>query len=88
MTDPRQPRAWNLDPIGNSQISSEQAHRAALAVAAAFPDDPLIARHLLDILGLLQLSRPHREVTGDPHPHPPTRRRPAPSWTPGPLRRP
>jgi hypothetical protein len=55
MTEPKQPRVWGLDPIGNSRTTPEQSRRAALVVAAAYPDDPLIARHLLDILGLLDL---------------------------------
>jgi hypothetical protein len=63
VTDPKQPRAWNLDPIGNTRITPEQARRAALAVAAAYPDEPLVARHLLDILGLLHLSRLCHEGT-------------------------
>jgi hypothetical protein len=63
MTDPKQPQAWNLDPVGNTRITPEQARRAALTVAAAYPDNPLIARHLLDVLGLLDLSRPRCDGT-------------------------
>lgn len=70
MTDPKRPQAWNLDPVANIRITPEQARRAALTVAAAYPDDPLIARHLLDVLGLLDLSRPPCERTTAPAPAP------------------
>lgn len=61
MTDPKQSQAWNLDPVGNTRITPEEARRAALTVAAAYPGDPVIARHLLDVLGLLDLLRPRGE---------------------------
>lgn len=68
MTEPKQSRVWGLDSIANSRTTPEQSRRAALAVAAAYPDDPLIARHLLDVLGLLDLPRVRPERLGGPAP--------------------
>lgn len=63
MTDPTRPRKSNLDPVGDPRITQEQVRRAARLVVSRFPDDPLVARHILEVLGLLDLPRRRWEPT-------------------------
>jgi hypothetical protein len=63
MTDPTQPRKSNVDLVGDPRITPEHARRAARLVVSRFPDDPLAARHILEVLGLLDLPRRRWEPT-------------------------
>ena len=57
MTEPRRrPRTWTVDPLDNPGVTREQARKAALAVVAHYPEDPWVARHLLEVLGLIDVT--------------------------------
>lgn len=76
MTDPL--KRWNIDStISSAEVRAEVAHRAALAIVARYPDDPVVARHLLEMLGLLDVVRASPRATATAAPADPATAEPA-----------
>ena len=50
---PRRHSRPTPEPVGETLITPEQAQRATRVIAAHYRADPATARHLLDMLGLL-----------------------------------
>ena len=70
MTDPvglRRTRL-NFHPLDETVVPADHRRRAGRVVASRFPDDPLLARHILDVLGMLDLPRAVLTPPGEPDP--------------------